>query len=104
MNRETVLKTAQNIVLNDREEQYGTPEDSFTAICAFWNTYISCKSQGITLQRSDIAAMMILLKIARQMYRPKDDNWVDIAGYAACGAELDEITALWKNNEEYEGE
>jgi hypothetical protein len=30
---------------------------------------------------------MICVKIARQAHRPKADNWVDIAGYAACGAE-----------------
>lgn len=104
MNRETVLRTAQNIVLHDREQQYGTPEDCFSTIAAFWNAYIGGKPQGFVLQNSDVAAMMILLKIARQTCKSKADNWVDIAGYAACGAELDEITTLWKNDKEYEGE
>ena len=32
--------------------------------------------------------MMALLKIARVKYNPRHaDSWVDIAGYAACGAE-----------------
>lgn len=36
--------------------------------------------------------MMSLLKIARTATgAAKLDNWVDIAGYAACGAELDSI-------------
>lgn len=38
---------------------------------------------------SDVANMMILLKIARGANgKPKEDNWIDIAGYAACGGEL----------------
>ena len=40
---------------------------------------------------SDVANMMILLKIARgAIGKPKADNWIDIAGYAACGGELQE--------------
>lgn len=27
-------------------------------------------------------------KVARQAGRGKLDNWIDIAGYAACGAEI----------------
>ena len=38
---------------------------------------------------SDVANMMILLKIARGANgKPKADTWIDIAGYAACGGEL----------------
>ena len=33
--------------------------------------------------------MMILMKIARNMGGVyKQDNWIDIAGYAVCGAEV----------------
>ena len=36
-----------------------------------------------------VAHMMILMKIARSAIgKPKADNWIDIAGYAACGGEL----------------
>ena len=35
-----------------------------------------------------IANMMILLKVARLKSSPSHkDSWVDVAGYAACGAE-----------------
>lgn len=30
--------------------------------------------------------MMMLLKIARETEKHKDDNFLDIAGYAACAA------------------
>lgn len=39
----------------------------------------------------DVAAMMALLKIARiASGHAKADNWVDLAGYAACGGEIEE--------------
>lgn len=37
----------------------------------------------------DVANMMVLLKVARNKASWHRDNWVDIAGYAACGAEVD---------------
>ena len=38
----------------------------------------------------DVAAMMALLKLARVAEgHGKTDNWVDLAGYAACGAEIE---------------
>jgi hypothetical protein len=37
---------------------------------------------------ADVAAMLALLKIARLQQSPNHrDSWVDLAGYAACGAE-----------------
>lgn len=39
---------------------------------------------------TDVAAMMGLFKIARiATGHRKADNWVDLAGYAACGGELE---------------
>jgi len=48
----------------------------------------------IAVEPRDVANMMILLKVARNNHAHPDDpghrdNWVDIAGYAACGAEVD---------------
>lgn len=41
------------------------------------------------LNEVDVAIMMMFVKIARiQSGHHKDDNWVDIAGYASCGGEL----------------
>ena len=60
----------------------------------FWTTYICAANSGadIIVSGCDVAAMMSLLKIARTATgAAKLDNWVDIAGYAACGAELDSI-------------
>ena len=35
--------------------------------------------------------MLILLKVARiKSGKKKNDNWIDIAGYAACGGEIED--------------
>ena len=37
----------------------------------------------------DVAQMMILLKVARAKGNQKhQDNWIDVAGYAACAGEI----------------
>lgn len=91
MNREEILKCAADAVLQDRNSTYGSPEDSFKCIAQMWSAYLG--RQGLLtdlLDDVDVAAMMVLLKVARiNPGAPHADNWVDIAGYAACGGELD---------------
>lgn len=38
----------------------------------------------------DVAKMMILFKLARTREQAYLDNWVDIAGYAACAGEIED--------------
>lgn len=83
MTRKETLDAALRCVCGDREA-YGTPEDNFGRIARLWEDYL-----GHPICPHDVAAMMALLKIARiASGQPKADNWVDLAGYAACGAEL----------------
>ena len=89
--REALLEMACRIVSGDRDRQYGSPEDSFWAIAHYWTVYLQQVGnlpEHRELTAEDTAIMMILLKVARQAGRGKLDNWVDIAGYAACGAEI----------------
>ena len=90
--RETVLEEAKRCICQDRQNQYGAPEDSFLTIAAFWETYLSAKyERTIELTCDDVALMMVLLKIARTMSHTLHvDNYVDMAGYAALAAELAE--------------
>lgn len=84
MKRTELLDAAARIVTRDRNSTHGAPEESFGRIAAMWSGYL-----GVTLDPADVAAMMILLKVARIGHNPINaDNWIDIAGYAACGAEL----------------
>lgn len=81
--REKILEAAKACVTGQREEDYGKPEDNFLAISRLWSAYlgdhVSCK---------DVALMMILLKVARAEAGGTEDCYVDIAGYAACAAEV----------------
>lgn len=83
MNREEILTQAAKIVTGEREEQYGSPEDNFKIIADLWSGYLDEE-----IAPTDVAVMMILMKIARIKGGGSLDCWVDIAGYAACGGEL----------------
>lgn len=84
MTREELLDHCKDIVLKHRQSQYGTPEDNFGRIAAYWSTYL-----GVEIKLSDVAMMMVLLKVARGQHKSNnEDTWVDIAGYAACGCEV----------------
>lgn len=91
MNRKEILEAAMSYVTVDREAQYGNPEDNFRIIADLWNTYIEGISDGIVcaLTPEDVAIMMALLKIGRiATGQKKDDNYADLAGYAACAGEI----------------
>lgn len=84
--KKELLETAIKTVCRDRQDQYGSAEDNFKCIAELWTTYL----HGTTITPVDVANMMILLKVARNSTGSgKADNWVDIAGYAACGCELE---------------
>ena len=90
MNKSEILKTAENIVNGDREKQYGKAEDNFNTIANLWADYLSVKVEPTDIEPKDVAAMLALLKIARiASGHAKEDNWVDLAGYAACGGEIE---------------
>lgn len=90
MTRAEILEQAHVCVCGEREQDYGSPERNFETIAAFWTAYLSgCGVNIDFLEPYDVAAMLALLKIARIASRnAKDDNWIDLAGYAACGGEL----------------
>jgi hypothetical protein len=82
--RERVLRGAIQCVCTDRDTQYGSPEDSFTAIAALWSAYT-----GQTYTAHDVGVMMALLKIARiKTGQYKEDSYIDAAGYIACAAQI----------------
>ena len=89
MNRDEILDIAKQMVSGDREQDYGSPENNFLRIANLWNSYLTGRSTAF-IESRDVAAMLALLKIARiASGNAKDDNWVDLAGYAACGGELE---------------
>lgn len=90
--RENILKAAQICVCGDREQDYGSPEKNFETIANLWNIYLNARPSN-AIAPHDVAAMLALLKVARiASGHAKKDNWVDLAGYAACGGEIEAKT------------
>lgn len=90
MKREEILDKAKDAVCNDRENEYGSPEYNFGVIADLWTAY-----KGVDFSEKDVAMMMALLKIARiKTGRFVRDNYVDLAGYAACGGEFEDTNSI----------
>lgn len=88
--REECLRTACEIVNGARQECYGDAEDNFQAIATLWETYLNARGCDVVLDSTDVAMMMILLKVARAAsHEIHLDNYIDIAGYAACAYGID---------------
>jgi hypothetical protein len=92
MNRQETLDAAGRCVLSDRNKAYGSPEDNFNQTAAIWTAHLKGRgllAEGKALAAGDVAALMIGLKLARLVTSMDNaDTWVDLAGYAACGAEV----------------
>lgn len=99
MKRAEILDAAKRCVCGDREQDYGSPENNFKTIASLWNSYLygtgllienNDPDAWMGLDQKDVAAMMALMKIARiASGNAKEDNWIDLAGYAACGGEIE---------------
>ena len=82
--RSSILSTARSYITRDRQADHGDAEDNFSRIAGYWSLHT-----GVTLTATDVAVMMALLKVARIKQNPQHvDNWVDGAGYFACGGEI----------------
>ena len=86
MTRSEILAEAEKCVCTDREQAYGSPENNFSLIARLWREYLDTDNP---ITAHDVAMMMALLKIARiATGKPKTDNYIDLAGYAACAGEI----------------
>lgn len=82
--RSSILTAARDCALRDRAATHGAPEDSFATIAGYWSTHT-----GTNITATDVSIMLALLKVARLKANPDHlDNWIDLAGYAACGGEI----------------
>lgn len=74
----------------DRGLNYGKAEDNFDRIAARWRVHLKNRfGLDIALDAVSVALMMADMKLARLEHQPGHlDSYVDLAGYAACGAEI----------------
>lgn len=96
--RERCLSTARQYITRDRSNAYGSAEDNFQDIADSWSAagFAHVRRDGGTrpITASDVAVMMILMKLARLKVNPShEDSWVDVAGYAACGMQVANYSA-----------
>lgn len=107
--REEVLELAKSAVLGDRNAQYGEPDQDFKRTAALWNILSLARFDAVVATHTasldestlracrwvikdldtamSVADKMVALKLSRNTHMQKLDNYVDIAGYAACGYE-----------------
>ena len=86
MNRDEILQTACDLINGDRAKEYGDAYLNHSRIAALWTTYVRSKPDDLT--PIDVAMMLVLMKVARSIETPKDDSFIDIAGYAALAGEM----------------
>lgn len=84
--RQGVLNEAGELIHSDRNVAYGPPMKNFQRIADLWNTILGGQLKE-PITPSQVADMSIAIKLARNIEKPKRDNYTDIAGYAACGWE-----------------
>ncbi len=87
--RAQVLDLARACVLENRNVDYGEPEDNFQRIADLWTAWLWARGllpRDRRVARHDVAIMCGQIKEARIAESPaKLDHWGDLAGYAACG-------------------
>lgn len=85
-----IFEMAKKIVNGHRQDDYGSPEDSFQNIANYWNAYFAQihdkREDGLTAE--DVAIMMVLFKIARLGHGYTRDSVIDICGYSAIYADM----------------
>lgn len=79
-----VLGTAANLVGGDRADKHGDKTQNHQNIARLWSAYLQ-----VPITAEQVALMMVLLKVARTQHGGLNhDDYVDMAGYAGCAAEI----------------
>lgn len=90
---EGVLEEALRITSGSRRRDYDSARANHERIAGAWNWFLGSRpvqdTPFVPLSAADVASLMILLKLARNLYSSKRDNMVDVAGYARCMAQIE---------------
>ena len=78
-----VLRDALDVSTGQRCDDYGTARDNLGRTAGLMNAYLDGLDRPLEI--SDVAALMILVKVSRLHRSPTHyDTLVDIAGYASA--------------------
>jgi hypothetical protein len=87
--RQTASEQALRIadIMAERGQSYGTPEENFTNIAAFWRVWIKARhGLDVPLTAADVGHMNALIKTARLAQTPTHtDSGLDSAVYTLLG-------------------
>lgn len=87
--REQALSVAQSLIAGHRDKDYGSPTDNFGRAAGALTALGYRAPDGSEIDPHDIAIIMLAIKLARLAHDPQNqDTWIDVAGYAGCGAEV----------------
>jgi hypothetical protein len=76
---------AADLVLGDRNADYGNPREDFAGVALVWSGLLADKLQpGAILTPRDVALMMAGYKLRRYAHKPKPDSITDAHGYLFC--------------------
>ena len=85
MKRDKLLDEAKNLVNGPRAKDYGDASENHERVAQLWSTIL-----GQDVSVSQVYQCLMALKLARLIVSPTHtDSWVDIAGYASLGGEID---------------
>lgn len=88
--RDEVLTTAKSLISGERAAAYGDARENFTKVGKMWEQVL-----GVPVTPEQVTLCMALLKVSRAAVQPdRLDNWIDIAGYSALGAEIGHGSSL----------
>jgi hypothetical protein len=68
-------------VRSSRESDYGSPAENMEIQLRIFHAYFQHKPAS-EFTRQDMAMIGIIIKLARQSFKHKEDNLIDIAGWA----------------------
>ena len=84
MRFEDALKSAQDIVRGDRNDEYGSFEQMMVRTAQVWTGILDHE-----VQPAEVAMCMAGLKLVRMQQNPdKEDSFVDALGYTAMAADI----------------
>ena len=82
--RSDLLATAQKTVDGDRDKEFGDPLQNMECAAQLIGGYLNVK-----IDAAEVPIIQALFKIARlRENRGSTDSWVDLAGYAAVGFDV----------------
>lgn len=82
----TLLGAAGLLIRGDRRADYGNFEENARILSELWSTIL-----GTKVRADQVPLMLVALKAMRLIQHPgHKDSWVDLIGYAALSARLDD--------------